>query len=1036
MRKLTLVLMVLALSAGFALAGGSSNDYTIHKSFYGEKTMTSAVKQDTTLAAYFDFSSASNPALGDMDGWTGTDLTMLDPAWHLDTYACDDLGASPSSGNQCAYAGAELVACTALDDLHGYGNSWNETLEWVGTVDESLDCTVYVDAYINTETEGSYDYLYLEYERNGVWDVFADFSAEGSGGISGVTNNMHVQVDETLLAGEYTNTSELHIRWRAQSDGSYSDADCNNYTIRGHSQVDDVTISFDQGSGIVQQSFDDFEGTSKVSNLGDNWFTEQAPYCGDFADVWDVLGDVDPCHDNTTPQIAFIDYGQIPGVGPSTNPTWTYGPNGYVVNYDGGLSTDPNTTLSDAVWSPEIAVDPAANGHEFRYSVYRHMDLYEMAGMFYTWNVRSSSDGGDTWTGWSNRNYVYYGGPDYIRTGDDVTDLIAGGADYVQLSLELYHWPTYGADDPATPAPYFDDVSWHTFDYTGPGISYREFELAQDNFPDVLDWTDLGGADVEFIMGNDLIGDDEAAIVHGDSIVLNIDAVRAGSGLSGRPRMYYEVNTNPVFDSTMRTSGVPYSGYVEGDTIYTASGIAVQGRWSFDLPDEDFLYPGDVMHYYFWAEDTLAGGSDPQTATLPGNLDGFGVFYGDPGYIQFQWPSILTLNALPTVRSTTDGDVPELFHFNDFGNRGGENEWEGAFSQMGMAPGVDYDVYFVNSPSSGTGNSIGSTATNAVIQLYDSILYTQGDLQSVSLNGPKAYDEEDGWVGDGSDDIAMMEAYIDNGGNFLGTGDGWLVGTYVADGTYAGATLVNTYFGVNVLTRDIRASIDNQSTPTVAPVTNGSGLALSSNFVAYGGCPYMHTFDGIKAISEANVFTVAEFLDPDGAAGAYTEFDAMVAKEHSNGAKTVVCPVDLSYWYTPYGGSAKANPADAAARTVVLCDILNYFAGNPSFCDPNAEGTTGAGTPQPFYAKNWPNPFNPATTIKFSVPRSGHVSLKVYNVRGELVRTLVDESRASGEHVIEWDGSDNSGKAVASGVYFYETRTNGESIVNKMALVK
>jgi len=64
------------------------------------------------------------------------------------------------------------------------------------------------------------------------------------------------------------------------------------------------------------------------------------------------------------------------------------------------------------------------------------------------------------------------------------------------------------------------------------------------------------------------------------------------------------------------------------------------------------------------------------------------------------------------------------------------------------------------------------------------------------------------------------------------------------------------------------------------------------------------------------------------------------------------------------------------------------------------------------------------------------VSLKVYNVRGELVRTLVDENRPAGPQTVEWDGSDERGRAVASGVYFYETQTDGRSIINKTALVK
>lgn len=1029
--------MALALTAGAAFAGGSSTEgYNIKQAFQGDFAQMSTAKASTTLVAYWDFQNPLNPTQGDQQGWTGVDLTFLVPKWHIDNYACDDLGAAPTSTNHCVYAGETFLFDCGVT-FQGYANGYNELLTWTGSVGDALEpTTVGVDAYVHVDTEQDWDYLYLEYELAGVWTGIP-IGSTPSGGLTGQVDNFHIQVTQNIAAGDYMNGDEVHLRFRAASDGAVSDGDCMSYgfsTVRGHSMIDDISVTFDQGSGAVQQSFDNFEGL-KDENLG-NWTVVVAPRVGDFSQVWDFLGDVDPCVDNVTPQYAFIDDGLIvPGVGPSTSSVWNYGPNGYVVNSTGGIDGDPNTDLANAIWSPVIdlaTLAPGALGHELRFTVYRHFALFEMAGMFYVWSVRSSDDG-IIWSGWGDRNYVYYGGPDYIRARNDVTDLMVPGAQYAQIQLECFQWPQYGAYEDATPAPYFDDVSWHAYDFSGPGLAYREFELAQDNFPETLDWNDLGAADVPFIMGNDIVGADGAAIVHGDSIVLNIDAVRATAGLTGRPRMYYTVNSpNNVF-APYRTSGVPYTGYVEGDTVFSGT-IPINGRWSFDLPDQDFLYPGDVVHYYFSATDTILGGLDQVTSTLPANLDGYGVFPGDPGYIPFQWGADFTVHALPTVKSTTAGDVPDILHYNDFGDRGGENEWYGAYAHMGMMPGVDYDIYHVNSPSSGTGNGLGSTATTALVGLYKHMVYTDGDLRSVCLNGPKVFDVEDGWTGDGSDDISLVEAFIDGGGNFFGTGNGFLVGTYL-DGSGTGATLTSSYFGINVVTRDIRLSIDGQSAPIVSPMVNGSGLNLSTEYVAYGSCPNFMEFDGVTVIDEPETFQVAEFLDPDGNTGAYN-FAAMVAKERAGAGKVVVSPVDLMYFYTPYGTSAKTN-VDPAARVMILCDVLRYFDGNPAYCDPNTtDPSTGAGIQQPFYAKNWPNPFNPITTIKFSVPKTGQVSLKVYNVRGELVRTLVDESRAAGEYVLEWDGSNDRGQSMASGVYFYETKTNGKSIVNKMALVK
>jgi flagellar hook assembly protein FlgD len=89
-----------------------------------------------------------------------------------------------------------------------------------------------------------------------------------------------------------------------------------------------------------------------------------------------------------------------------------------------------------------------------------------------------------------------------------------------------------------------------------------------------------------------------------------------------------------------------------------------------------------------------------------------------------------------------------------------------------------------------------------------------------------------------------------------------------------------------------------------------------------------------------------------------------------------------------------------------------------------------------FGVSNYPNPFNPTTEIKMTLPQAGRVSLKVFNVRGELVRTLVDGEMSAGVQRITWNGTSDAGRQVASGVYFYETRYNGETTIKKMALVK
>ena len=86
--------------------------------------------------------------------------------------------------------------------------------------------------------------------------------------------------------------------------------------------------------------------------------------------------------------------------------------------------------------------------------------------------------------------------------------------------------------------------------------------------------------------------------------------------------------------------------------------------------------------------------------------------------------------------------------------------------------------------------------------------------------------------------------------------------------------------------------------------------------------------------------------------------------------------------------------------------------------------------------QNRPNPFNPSTLIEFSVPTTGPVQLKIFDVRGRLVRTLLNRSYESGTWSVTWDGRDDGGRSVASGTYLYELRADGERKVRKMGLLK
>ena len=86
--------------------------------------------------------------------------------------------------------------------------------------------------------------------------------------------------------------------------------------------------------------------------------------------------------------------------------------------------------------------------------------------------------------------------------------------------------------------------------------------------------------------------------------------------------------------------------------------------------------------------------------------------------------------------------------------------------------------------------------------------------------------------------------------------------------------------------------------------------------------------------------------------------------------------------------------------------------------------------------KNFPNPFNPNTTISFSIPKDSKVNLSIYNIKGQKVKTLANELKPTGEHYAIWDGRDFYGNRVSSGIYFYKLKAGDFQKVKKMILLK
>ncbi len=154
------------------------------------------------------------------------------------------------------------------------------------------------------------------------------------------------------------------------------------------------------------------------------------------------------------------------------------------------------------------------------------------------------------------------------------------------------------------------------------------------------------------------------------------------------------------------------------------------------------------------------------------------------------------------------------------------------------------------------------------------------------------------------------------------------------------------------------------------------------------------------------------------------DFDQVIAEGALNGS--------FNWTVDALAGSTnrvKVICHDTAGNSTEAVSAANFTIGGVS-----AVGDVPAG--RVALAQNAPNPFNPRTEIKFSVPTDQDVTLRIYNVEGRLVRTLIQGRQVAGAHSVMWSGQDDQGGMVASGLYFYRLNTDSGTLTRKMTLLK
>ena len=176
-----------------------------------------------------------------------------------------------------------------------------------------------------------------------------------------------------------------------------------------------------------------------------------------------------------------------------------------------------------------------------------------------------------------------------------------------------------------------------------------------------------------------------------------------------------------------------------------------------------------------------------------------------------------------------------------------------------------------------------------------------------------------------------------------------------------------------------------------------------------------------------------------------TEAQATVISDETNGK------ISASVYRMSGGNSGNGVVLSLKFKASIGQNISFYFAGimaNSSDGSTITFTATGKSVvtrvsflreefPENFaLAQNYPNPFNPETNIKYQIPERVHVKISVFNLRGQKIRTLINQEQPAGYHNIRWDGCDEQGKMVVSGIYLYQIRARDFVCTKKMAFMK
>jgi len=458
-------------------------------------------------------------------------------------------------------------------------------------------------------------------------------------------------------------------------------------------------------------------------------------------------------------------------------------------------------------------------------------------------------------------------------------------------------------------------------------------------------------------------------------------------------------------------------GYKEGFMHYRLTGSgsftsvplhrvapALPTRFDVDVPAGS--YPaGTTLQYYFSATD-----SANSTSYFPSNA------------ISAQ--NYLTASILPVKTATNPANgcfdsLATILFVNHFTGRESSPKIADALKALGHK----FDTWEVNGPSSGVGNSLGGSDPNdtqyhwpptnvAALTQYKTIIWSSGDLSSFTIS---------------PQDQAVLQSWIQQTGRDRNL---WLTGDDIGYELTVNSLDYNSFLGFTMGTRWLRNNWENAPQDTLHPVVTGvpGGPAAGRFMHVNGDCPIINNFD---------------LMTPSTQAQSGGKWGILLRYPNSLAAAT-----RYATNYVTFGNdSARAvfmgfmfNNIEEGGERLQLARAITetYFKETPCYTPTgiDEEPVVNAPPARTQLFQNAPNPFNPQTVISFAVAQKGMVRIDIFDVAGRHVRTLVQKSYEPGVHTASWNGTDDAGRSLASGAYFYRLTAAGSSESKKLILLR